>query len=159
MVTTTRVLGLLILVSLLGGGSAVGQQSGGISVYMPLEELARKADVIVRGTVRTVQPTPSNTTIVTFLFVKVDVKQVIKGPRVRAGSTLTLRTDGPHISTYIPFQAGEDVVLFLRRVPGEKTEIYETIGGIQGKVSVTNGRVGYEQISVEEFIRRIRRAL
>lgn len=159
MSTFVRLMGMLTIMALVGGGYAVAQQTGDIQVYMPLEELARKAQVIARGTVLTVKGTPPGAAPQPFQFVTVAVKQVIKGTGFRAGAEVTLRTDGTHISTFVPFQAREDVVLFLQRVSGEKAVIYELTGGIQGKYTVTNGRVGYEQITVEEFIRRIRRAL
>lgn len=150
------VMGVLIVASLLGGRGAVGQEAGGIQVEIPLEKLARDAEVIVRGTVGRIAVREIGAQ--QFRFVPIAVKQVVKGS-LRAGSELTLRTPSLMVSDQPTYATGEDVILFVRRVPGERQILYVTIGGIQGKYAVQNGFVPLAQLPVDEFIRRIQRAL
>ncbi len=57
------------------------------------------------------------------------------------------------ISTSPVFEVGEDVVVFLRRLPGE--DAYETVAAWQGKYQLRSGVVLRGQVPLETFLQKI----
>lgn len=136
-----------------GVGWTQAQAPEGSQVKIPVEQLARDAKLIVRGFVGL------STVSGQYRFVTIRVREVIKGKLPRNVRLIKIRTSAVLVSSNPIYKQGEDVILFLRRVRGTTVRLYETIGGIQGKYDIRNGYVPLEQMTVEEFIRRIRQAL
>lgn len=143
----------LMAIVILISGVGMAQQPEGVQVKIPIEQLARDAELIVRGTVGASMVSGQ------YRLVTIKVRGVIKGRLPRNVKLIKIRTSAAFISSNPIYNVGEDVILFLRRVRGTSVLLYETIGGIQGKYDIRNGYVPLEQMTVEEFIRRIRQAL
>lgn len=131
-----------------------------------LDQLTRRADLIVRGQVQAITPGPRGeigpTTVVAIL-----VQEQWKGPRRSTLSLLQPRGTETGIAQEVPglptFRVGEDVVLFLIRGRGGH---YEVLGGRQGKLSIKTGPDGRElvedlagsRLDLGQFVRHLKPA-
>ena len=101
-----------------------------------LQALIRDADLIVRGRVEAIKPTPRTGGALSTIVV-ISVREQWKGPRLS-----TLRVAQPQgtegeITQAVPglptFRVGEDVILFVVRA---ERGTYGVLGGKQGKFSI-----------------------
>jgi hypothetical protein len=126
---------------------------------IPLTALVDQAEVIVQGRVGSIlAPTQSRDPgsgqkreidSVVSNVADLKVSKVLKGPagirQLRIG--FTSMEDSPRYKT------GETVVVFLKRAAEE--DFYTTVGMLQGKYVIENGRVEGEGVPVTDFLRRI----
>ena len=141
----------LILVLGVGTGRAAMRQ-------FPMEDLARKADAIVLGTVLQQESAWDAQHTAIHTDVTVAVEQVLAGT---PGNIVTLRVAGGIVdgigmrtSNDASFQKGERVIVFL-----DTTAIPSSIVGMQqGKFTVKDDLVtqGDETVRLEEFIATVR---
>src|SRR5262245_23562406 len=141
---------LLLLIPLL---SLSAEKSAAMMLPMELNQLALQAELIVIGTVGTVERrTYQNFTFdVAILY----PEEVLKGA-VPPDEAIAIRFY-TGLSTSSVLTAGEEVVVFLKRLPEEDT--YETVGAWQGKYALHGGIVQREQVPLEVFLQRIREFL
>ena len=106
-----------------------------------LDDLVKKAHVIVHGRVRDARSHWSSNGRLILTTYTVDVEEAIKG---RPGRVVDVTTVGGRVGDVIlnvagmpSFQRGEDAVIFLENSAGMST----VVGLSQGKFSVQNGEV------------------
>jgi len=131
-----------------------------------LDQLNRRADLIVRGQVQGITPGPRGETGST-TTVAIRVREQWKGPWRSTLSVLQPRGTEAGIAQEVPglpaFHVGEEVVLFLIRGRGG---YYEVLGGRQGKLSIKTGPDGRElvedltgsRLDLDQFVRRLKPA-
>lgn len=112
---------------------------GTLLVPLTIEDLTRKSDVVVRGTVLAQDARWSPDRHLIYTFVRVRVDETLKGAAdaevmvQRPGGTLGDITQRVHGAP--EFADGEQVVLFLARLPS-RTPMYVVEGMAQGKLKV-----------------------
>ena len=125
---------------------------------LPMEDLARKADTIVLGTVTQQESAWDAQHTAIHTDVTVAVERVLAGP---PGDTVTLRIAGGIVggmgmrtSNDAVFRDGERVIVFL-----DTTTIPSSVVGMQqGKFTIKDNLVTLadETVSLEEFIATVR---
>jgi hypothetical protein len=143
----------LILLLLIPPLSLYAGESATMMLPMELDQLALQAELIVVGAVGTVERRTHQN--FTFDVAILHPEEVLKGA-VPPDEAIAIRFY-TGLSTSPVFTAGEEVVVFLKRLPEEDT--YETVGAWQGKYSFQGGIVQREQVPLEVFLQRIREFL
>jgi hypothetical protein len=112
-----------------------------IAQYLPLEHLVHQSDIIVRGNVTGIRCFPGKDNAMIFTDVELRVRDTYAGDR---NGTVTVRmlggvvgSRGMNIDGIPHFSMSEDVILFLRRIPG--LPVYAPVGLAQGKFRVIDG--------------------
>src|SRR5436190_21682517 len=108
---------------------------------LSIEDLARKADSIVQGTVRSSRTQWSANGKIILTTYTIDVEEAIKG---KPGRSIELTTVGGqvgeitlHVAGMPAFRTGERAIVFV-----ERSRSYSTISGLgQGKFPVSNGEI------------------
>ena len=136
---------------------------------LTFEELARQANVIVRGRVTDSKtaPSPDGSFLTTRITVSVD--EQFKGPKV---SSVTLTLAGGSVGNVAQgspgtpeFSVGEEVFLFLRQ---RRNQDYALVGGKQGKLTARSEPGGNHKIvedlahrteGYDSFVNRLAKAL
>lgn len=129
-----------------GEGSAV-------VVPVSLEKLTRQAELIAVGRVEDVESRVLQG--LTFSFAILHPEKVIKGD-VPSQKKIPVRFYSG-ISTSPVFEIGEDVVVFLRRLP--RGDAYETVAAWQGKYQLRSGVVLRGQVPLAVFLQKIQEIL
>jgi hypothetical protein len=130
----------------------IGGNAGAIVVKMPLDRLVEEAEVITTGTVESVEDKRIGG--LTFSYAKISLASILKGDlSLQQQTELTVKFFRG-ISTSAVFRAGEQVLLFLRKV--ENQDVYETVAELQGKRLIKDLMVFPDQVPVSEFVQRIR---
>jgi hypothetical protein len=156
---TRKVCVLLLVVGGLAGSPAFTTTL----VFQSLEELIAGADLIVRGNVQAVTPSPSQPEGPTTQVV-LTVRERWKGSKLDTltlllpyGTTSGITQAAPGLPT---FRVGEEVILFLVR---EEKDQYSVLGGKQGKFSIKSepsGRSVVEnlagtQVDLSQFLKQL----
>ena len=136
---------------------------------LSLEQLARQADLIVKGRIQDIRNQTSQDRSAITTVVVLPIEKQWKGPNV---SMVTVRQPGgsageitQRVMGLPEFAVGEEVVLFLRKQADGR---YATVGGKQGKFTVRiNPQSGKEMIEdltgkeqeLGEFLSRLKETL
>lgn len=127
----------------------------------PVAQLSREADVVAVARVKAVS-SRDGAAIATL-----EILQILKAPaRFDLNEYIKVRFISPVVAPgtrrfvvaeEVSYAPGEQAMVFLKGIPD--SHVFETVAGIQGKLSVVEGRVGAYDMSLADFIREIRRAL
>jgi hypothetical protein len=138
------------------------QNGHGAMVKLSLEQLVTDADLMVLGTVDSVQSELVEGKIFSFATVSVNLK--IKGEPEGTQDKIVVRFPGGTVGDVgmkvedsPDYKQGEEVLLFLQKT---KTQLeYVTVGSSQGKFLMKNNIVVRENIPLDQFIERIQRIM
>lgn len=135
---------------------------------LSLEQLARQADLVVKGRIQDVQTQTSQDRSTITTLVVVSVEQQWKGPHL---STVVVRQPGGSTGEITQrvvgepeFSPGEHVILFLKRADGH----YAIVGAKQGKFAVKIDPLGRRETvkdltgkeqEIAEFLSRLKETL
>lgn len=152
---TARIVRLSILLFFLpieNGYAALGN--------IPLAALVSQAEVIVQGRVESILSTkqlfessPGQIQEIEFVDLNIanlSVEKMLKGPV----AIRRIRVIFPSTEDRPRYKVGELVVLFLKK--DAEDDLYSTVGMLQGRYLIKDGKVEREQIPVAEFLHRIR---
>lgn len=110
---------------------------GATVVRLTFEELTARAEVVVRGTVRTTKARLNRAQGRVWTFTQIDVSEGLKGSSHRS---ITVRQPGGEadgigqtVAGAARFSEGEDVVVFLARAPDDPA-VYQVLSLSAGKV-------------------------
>lgn len=127
-------------------------------VKIPLERLVQESDVVLVGRVESVESEKRGAVIVSLARIKVE--RTLKG-KPSPQEAVVVEFQGGRIGGEVlrvedspDYQAGEEVVAFLRRQADRRG--YVTTGHLQGKYVVRQGRVEGENVSLERFLERLK---
>jgi hypothetical protein len=138
------------------------QNGHGAMVKLSLEELVADADLIIVGTVDSVQSELVEGRIVSFATVSVRLKAkgemeptqdeiIVRFPGGMVGDVGMKVEDSPD------FKKGEEILLFLQKT--KTPSVYMTVGSSQGKFMIRNHIVVRENIPLHQFVERIQRIM
>jgi len=115
-----------------------------------IPELVGKADVIVQGLV-TDQVKQGD-----FQLTTISPSRFIRAPQGAEPDTLVVRSSAYLHSGHPRYERGQEVIVFLTAIPGSSD--YATVGSMQGKFEVKQGRVTRGNLPVSDFIWQIQAA-
>ena len=134
------------------------QNGHGAMVKLSLEQLVADADLIILGTVDSVQSEQAEGKIFSFATVSVNLK--IKGEPEATQDKVVVRFPGGTVGDVgmkvedsPDYEQGEEVLLFLQKI--ENQPGYRTAGSSQGKFLIKNHVVVKETISLDQFLEKI----
>ncbi len=115
-------------------------------VYMDVEDITNRSDVIIRGKVREVESRYNEERTKIFTYSTIDVKDVLKG---KLPPIIKVRTFGGRVEDVnmkVPgmpeFKKDEEVFLFLKK----SEDFYHVTGMIQGKYTIEKDESGKEYL-------------
>ena len=157
-----RVWSLFILFYLACGGTGLATTSQRLS----LEQLAKEADLVIRGHVQEMKSQESGDRSAITTTVVISVEEQWKGPKA---STVTLKQPGgtageitQRVMGVPQFSISEELILFGKK---QRDGHYVTVGGQQGKFTIkTEPQTGKKVVEdltgtrqeEESFVRRVR---
>jgi hypothetical protein len=132
-------------------------------VQMTSAQLAKDAQAIVRGTVKTMKSEWNDEKTFIWTFVTLAVSETIKGKDMRGEDTEIkipggiVGEIGQRSSDEVTFRQGEEVVVFLGKETYKRKEYFNVIGLVQGKLTVEDGKIRGRP--VKTFLQEITQAL
>lgn len=139
------------------GQETIPGASSGVVEQKTLAELAGAAELIVVGTVEEMSSQWNAEGNQIHTDVRVSVQKCVKGPW-RPGQ-VTIRVAGGRVDDVVQslsagprFEAGEEVLVFLERAD---EDTFRTIGGFQGKLTLSEQRLVDRDVPLESFLSEV----
>lgn len=130
-------------------------------VKIPLEQLAKDAELIVMARVESVDSQKQEDIL--FSLAEFKVEKVLKG-KAPSGERVTVEFEGGRlrgeaflVEDSPNYRPGEEVVAFLKKIPNGNR--YTTVGMLQGKYLIKKGIVLEENLPLEAFLKKIENIL